>query len=66
MLKKTIVVMSVILLLFANSIVFAEEYIEEELNEEEFGGVVQETLAEAPKVPTINSRHAIIYDRATR
>lgn len=66
MLKRILIVCISILILLGNINVFAEEYIEEELKEEEFGGVVQETLAEAPKVPIINSRHAIIYDRATR
>lgn len=66
MLKRILIVCISILILLGNINVFAEEYIEEELKEEEFGGVVQETLAEAPKVPTINSRHAIIYDGATR
>ena len=66
MLKRILIVCISILTLLGNTMVFAEEYVEEELKEEEFGGVVQETLAEAPKLPNINSRHAIIYDRSTR
>lgn len=66
MLKKILISYITILILIGSTVVFAEEYVEEELSEEEFGNAVQETLAEAPKVPNINSRHAIIYDRTTR
>ena len=66
MLKRILIVCISILILLGNINVFAEEYIEEELKEEEFGGFLHETLAESPKVKTKNSRNAIIYDRATR
>lgn len=66
MLKKILIVCMSILVLLGHTIVFAEEYVEEELGQEEFEAAVQETLAEAPKIPTINSRYAVIYDRQTR
>lgn len=67
--KKKINIIIIILLifeLFINTIVFADDEDEEEINEESLNEITLETIAKINEEPNINARAAIIYDRETK
>lgn len=67
--KKKINIIIIILLifeLFINTIVFADDEDEEEINEELLNKITVETTAKINEEPNINARAAIIYDRETK
>ena len=51
-------------MIFTNTIVFADDNLEEELETGEINSML-EAAVDIEKAPTINSRHAIVYDRKT-
>lgn len=46
--------------------VYADDNLEEEVDNYEINSFIEEVGAEVQKVPDINSRHAVVYDRRTR
>lgn len=67
--KKKINIIIILLLifeLFINTIVFADDEDEEEINEESLNEITLETIAKINEEPNINARAAIIYDRETK
>lgn len=64
--KKIIILLTLIFILPFPTAVKAEDEIEEEFDFTGIGELLQSVTSEANKIPEINSRHAIIYDRTTR
>ncbi|MCI8397170.1 MAG: hypothetical protein HFJ52_06040 [Clostridia bacterium] len=64
--KKIIILLTLIFTLTFPIVVKAEDEIEEEFDFTGIGELLQSVTSEANKIPNINSRHAVIYDRATR
>ncbi len=64
--KKIIILLILIFILPFPTAVKAEDEIEEEFDFTGIGELLQSVTSEANKIPEINSRHAVIYDRATR
>ncbi len=65
-LKKLLIFLTFITIIFANIPVFAEENPDEPLDENEMNQIIEEAAVEVQEVPRINSRHAVVYDRVTR
>ena len=65
-LKKILISLILITIVYANVPIFAEENPDEPLNEEEMVKIIEEAAVEVQDAPRINSRHAVIYDRTTR
>lgn len=49
-----------------NISVFADENCEEDLEYSEIDNMIKVTAADVKEIPNINSRCAVVYDRATR
>lgn len=65
MLKKIITVLLIISIIAINIPVFAFDDPDAEMGKEELQGFIKTVGAEVKKEPTINSRHAVVYDRKT-
>ena len=65
-LKKKFTLFIFILLIFSHVRVYADNNAEEELDLGEVADIVREASSDTEKMPEINSRHAVIYDRNTR
>lgn len=66
MLKRLTICLILLMLIFGNIKVLAEDDIDEVLNLEEIDSILKSVVAEVNELPNINSRHAVVYDRKTR
>lgn len=64
--RRTIIFLIIIIILSFPSIVRADEELDEEFDFTGMNEFLQSVTSEANKIPDINSRHAVVYDRATR
>lgn len=66
--KKIIWMIAIIIIIeiFTNNAILADDEDEEEINEQEIQETVLESVAKPTKEPNINARAAIIYDRETK
>lgn len=66
LLRKILLILLFITIIFTNTFVFAIQAPDEELGQEEFEDFLSLVTADAKKEPIINSRHAVIIERSTR
>lgn len=64
--KRIICIFLIAFIIMPSVKVFADNDVEEELNAGEIEELVKTVVADTEKMPNINSRHAVIYDRSTR
>lgn len=64
--KKIITFMIFIIIITLSSTVFADDEIEEEFDFSQMNEFLQTVTSDVNKLPNINSRYAVIYDRKTR
>lgn len=64
--RKIIILLLALSMLTFNSRVLADDDLEEDLGTNEIDDIIKSVTAETSETPVINSRHAVIYDRASR
>ena len=64
--KRIVAFIIFISIISVNISVFADENYEEELEYSEIDNMIKVTAADVKEIPNINSRCAVVYDRATR
>jgi len=64
--RKIIILLLVLSTLTFNVKVSADDNLEEDLGTNEIDNIIKSVAAETSETPIINSRHAVIYDRASR
>ena len=62
-LKKIIILFILVIIISLQGSIFAAEDTEEEFDFTQFDQFMQTVTSEVNKLPSINSRHAIVYDR---
>lgn len=63
--KKFLSIILFLSIVFLQIPVFADDNVEEEMDSYEINGFIEEVGAELHKLPNINSRHAVVYDRTS-
>lgn len=64
-LKKIIILLAISILLLQKQI-YADDHLEETIQIDDMNDIFQMVGAEVEKLPVINARHAIVYDRTSR
>lgn len=64
--QRIIAFLTFISIVSVNISVFADENLEEDFETGEINILIEETAADIKEIPNINSRCAVVYDRATR
>jgi len=64
--KKIVAFIMFVSIISMNISVFADENYEEDLEYSEIDDMIKVTAADVKEIPNINSRCAVVYDRATR